>query len=77
MSKPKVSTPQLSADDLARQAEADKAAAEARARAAEDKRLAEERALLDQNAVARGLRGNRSLMSTAGAVGFPTGLGGV
>lgn len=77
---PKVNTPvqaQPTADELARQAEAEKAAADAAERARVEKLQLEETAAMDRRAVASGLRGRRSLLSSAGEVGFSTGLGGI
>lgn len=78
MKKPKAPVaPAPTADELRRQEEAARAAADASARAAEEKRLAEERARYERNALSNNLRGNRSLLSAAGgAAGFPTTLGG-
>jgi len=78
MGGPKIAAPpQPTPEELARQAQAEQAAKDAEARAAAEKLQAEQNASADQTAIRMGLRGRRSLLSTAGEAGFTTGLGGV
>lgn len=65
-----VAPPEKSAEEIRKQQEADKAAADAKIKADADQALAADRLRQEQAAVAAGLRGRRSLLSSAGEVGF-------
>lgn len=68
--------PEKSAAEIKKQQEAEQAAADAQAKADADQALAADRLRQERAAVAAGLRGRRSLLSSAGEVGFRTTLGG-
>lgn len=69
--------PEPTEEELRQQREAEQAAIDARERARVEKAQLEAGQKRDSLAVSSGLRGRRSLLSTAGETGFPTGLGGV
>lgn len=75
---PKVAAPRgPTPEELEQQRLAAEATAAAEKRAADEKLKLERNQQNEAQALAAGLRGRRSLLSTAGEAGFSTGLGGV